>query len=260
MNIDEAFSFLGLQPSAGREEVDASFRQLVMVYHPDKNPDKTEWSHNMMILLNEAHNIAERCISLRQKKHESSSPPPELLRRVQTTFYAARENILEGMHLYYVFNLENIHLRAEGTRRYRYNTARRTIQKGLVQMEKLISHSAPQGKLYNHIRLFQAFGKSFYGSMIITKISAPDGSINYKAYRHYHNGSAILDALIRRQFFPEDFPQRDLTPKSMILCEQELLLVLTTYRQSIWLPETIIKLSLLENLRKLAEFERDITG
>jgi hypothetical protein len=258
MTTDEAFSFLGLQPSASMNDVDTSFRQLVMVYHPDKNPDRSEWSHDRMTLLNEAHTIAERYITLRQENHENVSPHPEFLRRIQTAFRAARENILEGIHLYYVFNLENVHLRAEGTRRYRYNTARRSIQKGLTQMEK-ISRNMPQGKLFNHIRLFQAFGKSFYSSMIITKINAPDGSINYKAYKHYRSGSALLDSLIRKQFFPEDFPQRDLTPKSVDLCEQEFLLILTSYRESVWLPETIVKLSLFENLYKLTEFERDIT-
>jgi hypothetical protein len=257
MNTDEAFSFLGLSLSASKEELEASFRQLVMLYHPDRNPDKSEWSHTRMTLLNEAHTLAQHYITLRGENHRAAPKQisREFMARLQNGLYAARDDILEGVHLYYTFSLENVHLRSEGVRRLRYNSAKRGVRKGVIQLEKILQE-APEGKLKIYARLWEAFGKSFYGSMGITKICPADTSLNYKAYKHYRNASLILDSFIKLCFFPEDFPRQNITPKSIELCEQLLLLILSNYRETIWVPEADVKLSLLDNLQNLVEFER----
>jgi hypothetical protein len=259
MNTDEAFSFLGLHTSASGDEVEASFRQLVMVYHPDKNPDNSEWSHGRMILLNEAHDIAQRHISGRtqarsEARQRGGQNSQELAARIHRSFQAARSAILEGVHLYYTFNLENVHLRFEGIRRSHYNSSRRDIKKGVAQLGKIFQE-IPEGKLKDRIRLYGEFGKSFYSSMSITKICPADTSLNYKAYKHYKNAGMIIDAFIKLCFFPGEFPRQDISPKSIILCEQSLLLILSNYRETIWVPEATIKLSLLDNLRNLVDFE-----
>jgi hypothetical protein len=257
MNTDEAFSFLGLSLSASKEELEASFRQLVMLYHPDRNPDKSEWSHARMTLLNEAHNLAQRYITLRSEKLHSAPKQisRELMLHLQNGLYAARDDILEGAHLYYTFSLENIHLRSEGIRRLRYNGAKRSVRKGVIQLEKIL-REAPEGKLKIYARLWEAFGKSFYGSMTITKIYPADTSLNYKAYKLYRDAALILDSFIKLSFFSEDFPRQDITSKSIALCEQLLLLIISNYRETIWVPEATVKLSLLDNLQNLLEFER----
>ncbi|MDR1625953.1 MAG: DnaJ domain-containing protein [Spirochaetia bacterium] len=257
MDTDEAFSFLGLSLSANRDELEASFRRLVMLYHPDRNPDKSEWSHARMTLLNEAHGLAQHYLALRGQNARSAPKQVsrEFMLRLQNSLYAAREDILEGVHLYYTFSLENIHLRAEGTRRLRYNSAKRGVRKGTIQLEKILQE-APEGKLKTYARLWETFGKSFYDSMTITKICPADTSLNYKAYKHYRNAALILDSFIKRCFFPEDFPRQDISSKSIELCGQLLLLILSNYRETIWVPEAGIKLSLLDNLQNLVEFER----
>jgi hypothetical protein len=257
MNTGEAFSFLGLGLSASKDEIEASFRQLVMLYHPDRNPDKSEWSHARMTLLNEAHNLAQQYITLRgeNSRQEPKQVSRELMLRLQNALYAAREDILESVHLYYTFSLENVHLRYEGVRRQRYNSSKRGIRKGVIQLEKIL-HSAPEGKLKIYARLWEAFGSSFYSSMSITKICPADTSLNYKAYRHYRNAALILDAFIKLSFFPGDFPRQDINSKSIALCEQQLYLILSNYRETIWTDEADIKLSLLNNLRNLLDFEQ----
>jgi hypothetical protein len=257
MNTDEAFSFLGLTRHASKEELEASFRQLVMLYHPDRNPGRTEWSHTRMTLLNEAHGLAQQYISLRGEnlRRVPKQVSREFMIRLQNGLYAARDAILEGVHLYYTFSLENIHLRSEGIRRLRYNTSKRNIKRGVIQLEKILLE-APEGKLKTYARLWAAFGTSFYDSMAISKICPAGTSPNYKAYKHYRNAASILDALIKLCFFPDDFPRQDITSKSIALCEQLLLLILSNYQETIWPPEAAIKLALLDNLQNLMEFER----
>ncbi|MDR1931228.1 MAG: DnaJ domain-containing protein [Spirochaetales bacterium] len=261
MTTDEAFSLLGLHTCASMEEVEASFRQLVMVYHPDRNPDRSEWSHSRMSLLNEAHDIAQQHISLHSEnlKRAPKQVSREILARMQNILYAARGDILEGIHLYYTFSLENIHLRSEGVRRLRYNSAKRSVKKGVIQLAKILQE-APDGKLKQYARLCEAFGKSFYDSMLITKICPADTSPNYKAYKHYKNAAMILDAYIKLYFFRGDFPRQDITSRSIALCERQLCLILSNYRETIWVPEAAIKLSLFDNLQALAEFEQREAG
>jgi hypothetical protein len=262
MNTNEAFSFLGLTNFASKEEVDTAFRQLVMIYHPDKNPGKAEWSHARMTLLNEAHGLARQYISLRGEtgsgRQQGQTVSRALMARLQKAVYTAREDILEGIHLYYIFNLENIHLRLEGIRRLRYNSAKRNVKKGIIQLDKILAE-VPDGTLKTCTRLWEAFGKSFFASMSITKICPTDTSRNYKAYRHYKSAALILDSFIKLCFFPEDFPRQDITSKSIALCEQELLLILSNYQETIWTPEATVKLSLLDDLNNLVKFEQQQT-
>ena len=264
MNTHEAFSFLGLRTSATREELETSFRRLVMVYHPDRNPDKTDWSHDKMTLLNEAHEIAEQYIVSEENSRRAHSNNVEnrshvsrqTMARLQKAFSAAREELLEGIHLYYAFNLENIHLRLEGSRRYRYNSSKRSVKKALIQLDKII-REAPEGKLKTYALLYKEFGTSFFDSMNIAKICTADSSPDYRAYKIYRNASQIIDAFVRLWFFPDDFPRpQEFSSKSIILCEQQLLLILSNYRDTIWIPEATVKLALLDNLRKLADFEQ----
>lgn len=252
MDINEALTFLGLSATASIDELDSTFRRLVMIYHPDRNPERSSWSHSNMIRLKEAHEIAGRY--LMEPRAEPVLPDPRTLRDFLSSFSAAREDVLQGIHLYYTFSLENIHLRYEGVRRYRYNSSRNHIRKGITAMGNMAS-VAPSGRLHTHLVLFRAFAAAFERTMHITKTFVPDGSVNHKAYRHYHSGSLILDSLVRGRLFPEDFPRQDLTPKSIPMCEQEFFLILTRYTESTWLSEAVLKLSLLDSLSKLLEFE-----
>ena len=255
MDLNDALFFMGLDPSPSREELETSFRRLVMVYHPDKNPEKAAWSHDKMSLLNEAHDIVERHISAPQEAATVQPPPRETALRMQKIFEAARGSLLDGMHLYYTFDLQNIHLRMEGNRKFHYNSARRSIKKAIIQFDKL-AEECPESNFKTRLLLYNAFGKSFFACMGITSISPTDNSPNYKAFRYYRNASLIIDALIRLIFFPEDFPRpADLCSKSIELCEQELLLIQSNYRDTDWGPEAGAKLELLDNLRELARFE-----
>ena len=260
MNTQEAFTFLGLKAGATKEDLDASFRHLVMVYHPDRNPEKSEWSHEKMTLLNEAHELAEQYIASNNRREQPgesrSQIPRETLLRLQRAFSAAREELLEGIHLYYTFSLENIHLRAEGNRRYHYNSSKRFVKKALIQLEKIIA-AAPDGKLKTYSYLYKEFAASFFNGMNINKICTADSSPDYKAYKLYRNASLTIDAFVKLWFFPDDFPRpRDFSSKSIILSEQELLLILSNYKNTIWIPEATIKLELLDNLRNIADFEQ----
>ena len=260
MDASQAFFLLELSPGATSEELETSFRRLVMKYHPDRNADRLEWSHRMTVLLMEAHETASRRIAEEAYERAAAAEKRRLaadLRFFAEAFDAARGGVLEALYTYYAYGLENIPLRSEGNLRLRFTTAKNTLRKGLGIFASLESRPAPPD-LKTRAALYQAFGGAFQQNMNISRILVPDGSEDHKAYRHYRNGSLILDSLIKKRFFPKDFTVTDLGPKSASLCEQELFLVITDYRLSVWMPEAVIKLSLLDGFSRLIKYEADM--
>lgn len=51
------YEVLQVKPTASREEIDRAFRRLVLIYHPDKNPDRREWSEQRIRELIRANEI-----------------------------------------------------------------------------------------------------------------------------------------------------------------------------------------------------------
>jgi curved DNA-binding protein CbpA len=51
------YEVLQVSPSATAEDIQKSFRRLVLVYHPDKNPDRREWSEQRIRELIRANEV-----------------------------------------------------------------------------------------------------------------------------------------------------------------------------------------------------------
>lgn len=56
----------GLPKDATEEEITKAYRLLVQLYHPDKNPNRPEWSTESMRCLNEAREILSDPIKRKQ--------------------------------------------------------------------------------------------------------------------------------------------------------------------------------------------------
>lgn len=46
---------LGISPGATEAEITAAWRHKCLLYHPDKNPEQSEWAHMMFLRLNDAY-------------------------------------------------------------------------------------------------------------------------------------------------------------------------------------------------------------
>ncbi len=184
MDASQAFFLLELSPGATSEELETSFRRLVMKYHPDRNADRLEWSHRMTVLLMEAHETASRRIAEEAYERAAAAEKRRLaadLRFFAEAFDAARGGVLEALYTYYAYGLENIPLRSEGNLRLRFTTAKNTLRKGLGIFASLESRPAPPD-LKTRAALYQAFGGAFQQNMNISRILVPDGSEDHKAY------------------------------------------------------------------------------
>jgi hypothetical protein len=221
----------------------------------------------MTVRLNEAYDLAFQHLTERKffPKHplrESFQDSPGLdlqaLADFQNYFTAARDEALQGIYLYYNFGLENVHRRSEGVFRQRFNKALLHLKKSIDSLNTL-GTKTPAEKNRRHLVLYSTFFRIFRENMLINKTFTADGSLNHKAYRHYRNGSEILDEVLKSRLFPKDFKKIGINSKSLTVSEYEFMLVLTQFKTSIWIPETVIKLMLIDGFRKIEEFETGMT-
>jgi curved DNA-binding protein CbpA len=51
------YQLLGIEPSAGQEEIKRAFRKMASLYHPDHNPKDAEKAEEMFKAINEAYEV-----------------------------------------------------------------------------------------------------------------------------------------------------------------------------------------------------------
>ncbi|MFQ3621240.1 MAG: J domain-containing protein [Spirochaetales bacterium] len=250
MTLEEALAFMQVSPSTSLSELEAAYRTLIKLYHPDRNQHRLEWSHRMTLQLNEAYTL------IRETKNEGkvvppiNTPPPPTPKRIQKELRQAWHYIEEGIHLYYIYGLENLHIRQNGSFHIKYILSLKNIKKGKEILEIWEKEPlCPEDR--EELTMQKKFCEAFLQNMQIEKTFIADGSIHHKAYQHYYNGSRLLDTFIKKVFFPQDFKNLLLPPKCSALCEKEFLTVLLHYQQSTWVGEAAIKLSVLESLLRI---------
>jgi curved DNA-binding protein CbpA len=269
MTLSEAQAFLGISASASREDLEGAFRRLIKTYHPDKNQNRTAWSHTMTIRLNEAYDIilkelVENTPTLKptipeyKNSSSSSSSDPHILENFRRSFRIAQDEAMQGIYIYYNFGLDNIHRRQEGVFRQRFNSALNHLKKSIDSLA-VLGLKAPTEGQRRHLVLYSTFFRLFRENMLIKKLFVPDGSLNHKAYRHYRMGSENLDDVLKSRLFPKDFNKNGISSKNFSLSEYEFMQVITQFKSSIWVPETVIKLMLIDGFRRIEEFETGMT-
>ncbi len=189
---------------------------------------------------------------LQEMEPEEGNVPPRIYAELQKAW----EKIENGIHLFYTYGLENPHIRQEGPFHIKFVLAQKQIKQGRKILEQW-EHQPILPEDREELSLQKSFCEAFLQNMRIQKTFVADGSIHHKAYKHYYNGSRLLDAFIKKVLFPEDYSNVILPPKCATLCQQELLTVLLHYHQSTWVGEATIKLAVLESLINLMNFRRD---
>ena len=175
------------------------------------------------------------------------------------TFYQAVDEILEGIYIYYQYGLENIHLRHEGVRSYRFRSSLRKITDATAALEQLREYKM-QEQDYKNLTGFIEFANAFLQNMRIEKIHSPSGPrSDTLAYQHYSRAALMLDRAIRDTFFEElrDTNRSAASPENLDLCTREFMVVLTEHLHSRWITEAAIKVYLLEVFTRLIQSSRN---
>lgn len=96
LNINDAYSILGLKPGASPREVKQAYRKLVKIWHPDRfsHPQKKQEAEEKIKQINEAYN------KLKSDLPSSAHPPSQTK---QTNIYTNRSNA----ELFYNWGAEN---------------------------------------------------------------------------------------------------------------------------------------------------------
>ena len=252
MKIEKALNLLGLSKESTLQEMNYSFRQLAKRYHPDFNSGKEEWANSMMTQVNLAYEVALKYLA--QYKERSMTGGREEVGPLQGSFLMdfnrAMNQVLDGVYMFYQYGLENIHMRKEGVRKFRYRDSLKIIQKGIERLERLNNDDLSQSKLI----VFRDFSKAFLKNMHIDRFYIPSSNPDESsAYRHYREGSILLDSAIKLVFFG-DLLLRPINESVSTLIEksnEEFMSILARYYRSSWITETVMKVYLLDLLDKM---------
>jgi len=258
MDLNKALRLLKLNPQCTLKELNDSFRKLAKKHHPDSNRGREEWAHKAMTELNLAYemvldHVTMPSVGIREEK------PPSTRERVRTQyqilFSRSIRQVLDGIYTYYQYGLENVRLRHEGTRKFRFRDSVRDVQDGLKKLEEL--QTLPKSdSATGRLQIFTDFSKAFLQNMLIDNYTAPIGRpVEQIAYRYFRNGSAHLDYAIKDALFGDELlPVRSGSyAQKMKLGREQLMVVVSKYYNVGCVSEALLKIYLLEVFSKVVQ-------
>jgi hypothetical protein len=259
MKIEKALNLLGLKKESTLRELNYSFRQLAKRYHPDFNSGREEWANSMMTQINLAYEVALDYLAQLKEGRRTGEPEDiePLDRSFLTEFNRAMNQVLDGVYMFYQYGLENVHMRKEGVRRQRYRDSVRVIQKGIERLDGLNEAGHSQSRLM----VFRDFSKAFLKNIGIDRFYIPSSNpAESGAYRHYREGSILLDNAIKLVFFGDLLLRPIREPVSTLLkkSNEEFMSVLARYYMSSWITETVMKVYLLDLVAKMIDVFKKI--
>lgn len=258
MNLATAFQFLQLPEGASLEDAGASYRRLLKEYHPDRNIDRSEWSHKMTVRLTEAYDAVTIYLQntgsrVRTQHKPVEEPDSGYSLAMQTRIAKIYDSVLDVLHSYYTLGMDNIYLRQEGTLRYRYRSTIRQLADTVNDLKETLEWpgSALQ---HEQARAIHGFAAAFYENMLIKPLDHnPIDENEQKAQRLYRQGSNALDSAIRHGVLELKTEGGLICPGARHQAEKSFMLVLAGFARSTHVPLTMIKLYLLRALSGLCE-------
>lgn len=276
MDVLEAYEFLQLDRYASVEDVSASFRRLLKEYHPDRNEDRGEWSHNMTVQLTEAYAAVTEY--LREVHEESDSDdyyssesqrtgtladtvsPSDYSVSMQIRIADLYDALLDQIFVFYNHGMSNVYLRQEGTLRYRFRSTLRQIAE-VVEALRSTKKWLGSGLQYRQLEAITDFAAAFYENMLIKPKEHHGFSVEeQKAGRLYREGSDILDRAIRDGLLETRYEGGVISPLSRSASERAFMLLLANHPKSSYIPETLIKLYLFRSFSTLCTFLEAAAG
>jgi len=164
----------------------------------------------------------------------------------QAQFSRSVTRVLDGVYTYYQYGLENVRLRGEGVRAFRFRDALRYLREGLAslkQLEGLASSDTGAVKL----QVFTDFTELFIQNTRIDRhVASHPSSYESGAHRHYLAGGESLDYAIKDALFGDEMIQvrRGTCGQMLARGREELMTVIREYPRSSWVSQTLVKLAL----------------
>lgn len=259
MELERALKLLKLTPNCTVQRLNESFRKLAKIYHPDSNRGREEWAHRTMTELNLAYELVLDFITTPKGGIEDQKPvsakKQSARTRYQILFIRSMNKVLDGIYTYYQYGLENVRLRYEGVRRFRFRDSVRDLQDGIDDLERL--RELPKtGGAAGRLQLFTDFSKAFLQNVLIDNYTAPQGEpVELIAYRHFRNGSSHLDYAIKDALFGDQLIQvRSGTyAEKLKVSREEFMIVVSRYYSSSCVSEAMVKMYLLEVFSKVVQ-------
>lgn len=258
MNVTAAFQFLQLHEQASIEEASASYRRLLKEYHPDRNSDRSEWSHKMTVRLTEAYSavtayIQNTPVESPTQQESETEPDSGYSLAMQTRIAKLYDVLLDVLHSYYTYGLDNVYLRQEGTLRHRYRSLLRKLSQTVAELQ--VTQNWPGSALqHRQAKAIHDFAGALYESMLI-KPREQDSFTGdaHKVQMLYRQGSQALDTAIQRGILELQTENGIITPSARNQAEKSFMLILAGFPRSAHVPETLIKLYLLRAFSGLCE-------
>ncbi|MFP4612241.1 MAG: J domain-containing protein [Spirochaetaceae bacterium] len=286
MTVQAAYRILALSPDATTQDLVRAYRRLVKRYHPDYNAERQAWSTDRMTEVNLAYETVRsyfRAQSDRAAASHEAAPPssgagrharetrssafrvdpsagtaetarprptdPDVSPQFTRLFCKPWQFVLDGVYLFYLYGLENVHLRHQGVHRFRYRQATKCLKDGIAGLDPLAEDTVTSAD-ETRLTTAQGFSKAFLQNMLLEKYYIPTRvPTELKAYNHYHEGSRRLDDAIRRRFCRDVVERHRLSsdrPGNLEVVQHELMTVIAKYTESSWVTESLIKMHLLD--------------
>ncbi len=266
---------LGVRESATNEEISRAYKTLALKYHPDKNPHRLAWAHEMMAALNNSYNTVmvhrfkiSSDISQENREEEKAKRPTsgprehihaehfkkEIEREVLIQrFVKNRESAKEALYKYFQYNLYNIAQREDISNRGAFNEVVFVLKKHYHAIRSYIALTSDR-ELIEHFTVFTDMVFNFYrASECLNIIESYANPTDVAAYRQYRKGDEALHISHKEIFYDRHNRgrfKRDIADAYLLKAMDDFQKTLKNFPASSWAVETKIKLEYALSLRK----------
>lgn len=278
MDIRECYRMLGVRESATNEEISKAYKTLAVKYHPDKNPHRLAWAHEMMAALNNSYNVVmvhrfkiSSDISHENREDEKGKTPtsgahkgmrPEHFKKeierevLIQQFVKNRESAKEALYKYFQYNLYNIAQRENVLNRGTFNEVVFALRKHYHAIRSYIALTT-DGELIEHFTVFTDMVFNFYrASECLNIIESYANPADVAAYRQYRKGDDALHIAHKEIFYDRHNRgrfKRDIAEAYLLKAIDDFQKTLKNFASSSWSVETKIKLEYALSLMKYLE-------
>lgn len=278
MDIRECYQMLGVRESATNEEISRAYKTLALKYHPDKNPHRLHWAHEMMAALNNSYNavmvhrfkISSDMPQENRDEERAKTPasgPRERMRPEQfkkeierevliQRFVKNREAAKEALYKYFQYNLYNIAQRENALNRGTFNEVVFSLRKHYHAIRSYLTLTSDR-ELIEHFTVFTEMVFNFYRASECLNINDSYANpTDVAAYRQYRKGDDALHIAHKEIFYDRHNRgrfKREIAEAYLMKAVDDFQKTLKNFPSSSWAVETKIKLEYALSLRKYLE-------